>query len=446
MRGMALLVVVVGLGLLAAVVTDFASNETVYYKLASYERDALKAEALANSGVEFARLFLALQSRLQPYVTSMAAAGLPLPSYAIWDLLPLSSSFMSELASGRIAESLGVDVKETLKKRAELKEKSKAALEGGQQNGGEAEEGEESPEASGGSKNNKGKGAAKGNSANRDAEGKFVAPEGGFGAFEGSFDLKIQDEESKISLRGWADQANVEKRATTKLLLEGLLSSDKYKKLFEERSVASESSDIPTLIARIFGYIDPTGRSTDPYAPEAMWGKNTGGSDVGFYASYKLPIKPKRAYFDSIEELRLVPGMNDARMEIFRKGVSLYGEGGKINLLTAKGPVLEAIVRYCGRKAVQSDPNAATKLNDFLKKWVDLLSKGGTPLDPEGFVKVLKDQGIGIDEKSCMDVLDTKSSNFTVTSQATVGNVTRTMTVVVRVSGNAEELYYYRLD
>jgi hypothetical protein len=114
--------------------------------------------------------------------------------------------------------------------------------------------------------------------------------------------------------------------------------------------------------------------------------------------------------------------------------------------LTAKGPVIEAIVRYCARKSIQGDPTAATKLNEFLKKWVELLSKGGVALDPSGFVKLLKDQGIAIDEKSCSDVLDTKSSNFTVTSQATVGNVTRTMTVVVRISGNAEELYYYRLD
>ena len=46
---------------------------------------------------------------------------------------------------------------------------------------------------------------------------------------------------------------------------------------------------------------------------------------------------------------------------------------------------------------------------------------------------------------TCKDQIGTESRNFTITATSTVGEVTRTMTTVLRVARQAEELYYYSI-
>ena len=71
-RGVAILTVLVSIALMMAIVTDLSTRETVYYKLALNERDALQAEALAQSGANFAQLVLIVQEPLQSYLTNFA--------------------------------------------------------------------------------------------------------------------------------------------------------------------------------------------------------------------------------------------------------------------------------------------------------------------------------------------------------------------------------------
>ena len=86
--GVALLSVMMGLALMSAVVTEMSYNEMVRYKLAIYERDSVKAESLAHSGLNIARLLLAAQGAIQPMLTQLAAAQVPLPAHTLWQLIP----------------------------------------------------------------------------------------------------------------------------------------------------------------------------------------------------------------------------------------------------------------------------------------------------------------------------------------------------------------------
>lgn len=78
-RGVALLLVVVSIAILAAVAADFAYSSRVDLELAVHERDALRAEYLAKSGLGMSRLLLQFQKQLDTSMQNLAAT-LPIGS------------------------------------------------------------------------------------------------------------------------------------------------------------------------------------------------------------------------------------------------------------------------------------------------------------------------------------------------------------------------------
>lgn len=57
-RGVAILLVLVSLALLATIVSDLSTKEFVRYKLIINDRDSLVAEVLAESGANIAKLVI----------------------------------------------------------------------------------------------------------------------------------------------------------------------------------------------------------------------------------------------------------------------------------------------------------------------------------------------------------------------------------------------------
>ena len=99
-RGVAILLVMVSIALMMAVVTEMSIKETMRYKLAINDRDALQAEALAQSGVGFAQLILTVQEPLQKYMATFAKSGIQLPAYTVWDLMPIDSDLLKGITDG----------------------------------------------------------------------------------------------------------------------------------------------------------------------------------------------------------------------------------------------------------------------------------------------------------------------------------------------------------
>lgn len=408
-RGVALVMVMISIALMSGIIADMGYNETVRYRLAIYQRDALKAEALAEGGLNFARLMLVIQGKIQPYFTAFANAGIPLPAFTVWELLPLNSTTLKELSTGELLDSFGLDVSQSLEDRKEKRIPT-------------------APQE---------KGAAPKKSA------FYEKPDGGFGDFDGDFDLDIQDEESKISLRGWTTVDQKRRNATRKLLY-ALFEPESYDGLFDNRDNPKlKRYDRQTVIANIYDWIDNDKSSIDPYATDADWGRSTSGSENALY-DQPGQSKPKNAYFDSFEELRLVKGFTDDHMRAFGPALTIYGEGTKINILSAKKPVIEALVKYCAASLADPLLRGSPWVSETLSKWQEYKSGGLGAVSPQGFLNFLLARELKLNKDDCAAVIGDRSSNFTVKSSATVGDVTRTLTLVARAQGSApEELYFF---
>ncbi|MBM4282455.1 MAG: hypothetical protein FJ137_17445 [Deltaproteobacteria bacterium] len=414
-HGVALLTVMVALALMSAVVTDLGTNELIRYRLACNDRDALKAQALAESSTNLSRLLLAMQSAVQPLVTKLAGLGLPLPALTFWELVPLDSETLKGLTSGELQQALGLDVTASMEERKQRKadkmDEKRANFDGSREGA---------------------------------PSGPFEPPDSGFGFFDGTFSSKIVDEERKAaSLRGWAQAVTPQQKFPFAQRLFMVLQPERYDFLFEDRDAQGNRTDRYELIAALHDWIDDNGEATDGHADQNSWGRITVGSEDALYSSgYK--VEPKNSYFDSPGELRLVRGITDAHLRAFGDNISVYGEG-KINLLSAPDSTIEALVYAC---AEAGDPLVQNQqwMDETLITWREFKTlgplAGGGPVDPDGFVQMLDARGLRA-SPDCKNMMATESRNFTVLATATVGDVTRTVTTVYRVYGATEEIYYY---
>lgn len=427
-HGVALLIVLVGLALMSAVVTDLGANETIRYKLATHDRDVMRAQALAESGVNLGRLVLGVQGALQPMLTMLTqTVGIPLPAQTVWELLPMESALLRGMISGELQGSLGMDVSGAL---AERREAYLAQVEDAQ------------------------------NDPGRDAELEgsepFVPPEGGFGGFDGDFSVEITDEERvAVSLRGWRSGTAPEKFAVGQKLFT-LFQPERYDFLFEERDSNGNRVTRDELVANIFDWMDTNTEVTDAKAEPGIWGQQSSGIEDGLYFSYGNNIEPKNEYYDSHQELRMVHGMSDAHMKAFGDSISVYASP-KVNILSAPPKTIETLIRSCAQ-----DPNDRLLL-DFqwmqqtLSGWSTCKRLGpldpvmGCKADPDGFVaflgsgKATPGTALLVDAARCKSTIGNESQNFRVKSTGTVNEVTRTVTMVVRVVEGIEERYYYSI-
>jgi hypothetical protein len=414
-HGVALLTVMVALALMSAVVTDLGTNEFVRYRLACNDRDALKAQALAESTTNLSRLLLAMQSAIQPLITQLSGLGIPLPALTFWELVPLDSETLKGLTSGELQSALGLDVTASIEERkarkAEKMDQRRADFDGGRSGAG---------------------------------AGPFEPPDGGFGYFDGTFSAKIVDEERKAaSLRGWIQALTPQQKFPFAQRLFTVLQPERYDFLFEDRDAQGNRTNRFELIAALHDWIDDNAEATDGSADQNNWGRVTVGSEDALYSSgYK--VEPKNAYFDSPGELRLVRGMTDAHLRAFGDSISIYGEG-KINLLSAPDSTIEALVFACSEPG---DPLVQNQqwMDETILTWREYKTlgplAGGGPIDADGFLQLLDARGLRA-SADCRNMMATESKNFTVLATATVGDVTRTMTTVYRVYGTTEELYFY---
>ena len=416
-HGVALLMVLISLALMSTVVVDLGDNEMIRYRLAANDRDSMKAQALAESSINVARLLLTMQSAVQPCITQFASMGIPLPAHTFWEIIPLDSELLKGLTSGELQASLGLDVSQSIEAR-------KATLEEVRAEKGAAFD----PEKEG---------------AGKEA---FVPPEGGFGAFDGSFQAEIEDEERKAAtLRGWTQATSPAQCFSFAQRVYYVLQPERYDFLFEDRDEQGNHTSREELTANLFDWIDDNQDTTDPKADPATWCKGVGGSEDAIYSSgYKT--EPKNAFFDSPGELRLVRGITDAHFTAFADKISLYADG-RINILSAPPTSVESLIIAC---AQPGDPFVSNPqwMRETLSLWAEWKALGpllgGGPATPDGFLSFLDTRGLVVaDATKCKDMMTTESKHFTVRATAAVGDVTRTITTVMRIYGATEELYYY---
>lgn len=418
LRGVAILIVLVSLVLMMAIVTELSSKELVYYKLAINERNALQAEALAQSGANFAQVILTVQEPLQGYLTKFAEIGIQLPNYTVWELLPLDSELLKGIAEGFVPDfGFGKTSTKDDENTKEVAEKKRVSAD------------EKKPS----------------DSKKKEVKtfGTYEVPEGGYGAFDGHFSTLIEDEEKKISIRRWTKLESFPKRKMVADLIFRVLNKPENAHLFDG-TLGNKNITPSQIVGNIYDYLNEDEGAVDVAAQAQDWGKILSGNKKSLYDPDMPEIQPRRAPMDSLAELRLIPGINDAIYQELARYLTIYGESDKINILTVSDEMLASIFYLCAKNRDSGVFQQPGFSDELVASWKKKKNDGHFKPSAEGIIAHLEENRVEVDKKECTNAVGTEAKTFTVKSTATVGNVTKTLIMRLRSAGGITTIYQYQ--
>jgi general secretion pathway protein K len=374
-QGVALLMVLIALTILGTMTADLMETNEVYLATAVNARDALKAEYMAKSGINLSRLTLSFRELL-------GDTSLPFWQYADMLVSTFTSSgggFLGDLTGANLSDVEGLGLK----------------------------------------------------GIGQDADLKVT----------------IVDEESKINVN--VSNVFVRGNGAARMMHElyALMSPPEFDHLFDYRIGSGELVSREEIICEIIDFSDGNEDLCDL----------SGSEDPSLYTMMDPPYERKNAPLDSLEELHLVSGINDDLWSAFvdpdpedpnRRIMTVWGKG-RINVNTAPPEVLLAVT--CD---LAQDHEGVGPCNDPLQLvQVAYLIQGITLLrtimpfarindfikalqNPESFF-ILGVPGIQMSPDKFAaqrNMLTTRSTVFSIYSEATVGRVTKRIHMVVDMS------------
>jgi hypothetical protein len=136
----------------------------------------------------------------------------------------------------------------------------------------------------------------------------------GLGVPVGQFDLTMDSaDECRINVNcGGGSDAT---KQLTELMLVSLFAPREYDRLFEAPDGDGQVTDRTMLVRAIIDWAD---RDT------AQYGSNGAPEDYG-YEARKSPYKARDNYYDTIDEIQLVRGMDERRWAVFGSAFTVYG-------------------------------------------------------------------------------------------------------------------------
>jgi len=371
--GAALLLVVASIAVVTALTLDLAYNTRVSVQLAANARDELKALYLARSGANLSRLVLHFQQQLDGG-SGPGRAGGAIPGL-----------------------SLGVRLWELVP----LNSSTLSYL------GGPA--------------------------AGAEADSEFAS----FGAFAGSFEAKVEDEDRKVNVRQF-DATNVFAAAQTARLAE-LVQDARWDFLFDRDDANGLRVSRRELFANIRDWVDGnetgstyTGNFYQPF-------EGNYGDENALYDRLPERYKAKNAAFDSIDELYLVAGISDAFMAAFGDRLTVFtAKDATINVNTddPRELVLNAVVMGGGVvQPVMADPAFVDKLRQALTLARPFPFLAITPVQ---FAQVLQGLGVRVapqfasaSNTGVNSAFGQRSGTFRIRATGQVGDVKRAVDQVV---------------
>jgi general secretion pathway protein K len=163
------------------------------------------------------------------------------------------------------------------------------------------------------------------------------------------FEATIIDEDSKVNIN---TSAGANPPAQLMLQLATMFAQPQYAPMFEGRDADEQFSDPGTLCAAIVDWADADENLTNCAEPK----KPPAGAEDNIYQMLGLDYRRKNAAYDSLDELRLIRGMDDDRWATFvdpdpndphKRLVTVWGQdisNNPININTANAQTLWAIV------------------------------------------------------------------------------------------------------
>ena len=317
----------IAIAILAVLVTDLHETTGMSFSAAMAERDQLKAEYLARSGVNLTRMLIAQEKNLRamlaaPYQLILKRPPPQLPVWKFADAI-LAPFANYDSSKGDIA-SLGVDTE-----RAE-----------------------------------------------------------GLGKLDGTFEVNATAENGKINVNDPRMQDLTASQQNVATMLYSLVggyqpSPNKYDVLF---SGFDEKGRVTTRLDFISNVIDwwDMDEMRVSYDPVLTTVQSAGAEDIDFYREQVEPYTIKNAPYDTLEELRLVRGMSDDIWATFiepdledpsRRQLTIYGMS-RVNPNEAEPSVL--LARLCTFIDARSQPLCNDPTGTEPMKFITLLTMART--------------------------------------------------------------------
>jgi general secretion pathway protein K len=258
-----------------------------------------------------------------------------------------------------------------------------------------------------------------------------------FGAFDGSFEAKVEDEDRKINVRQLDGVRFLQWPQAARLV--ELMRDPKWDFLFDRDDANGLRVSRVELLAALKDWVDLdetlsafTGTPAKPF-------ENGYSDENALYDRLTPRYKAKNSAFDSRDELYMVAGVGDAFMAAFGEQLTVYPDlSATINVNTddPRELLFDAVAMAGGViQPVFLDPTFIERLQAALKLARPLPFLA---LSPVQFAQVL--QGLGV--QVAPEVLATantgvtsafggKSSTFRIRASGTVGAATRSIEAVV---------------
>jgi general secretion pathway protein K len=413
-RGVALIIVVISIAILTAVATEFIYSSTVDLRMAANQRDDIRAHYLARSGIGMSRLLLSFQSQidnlqLPPGIGELlgmapGAEGSPALKIDLWKLARVDCYMLQ----GLVTSGQG---------REERRDSRRA------------------PPPS-------------------EVDG-LSPPEGqrDFGGFTGCFDVRIESENEKINLHGlMTPGSGAFERAMA------LIGDEKYEFLFEGMDSNRVEVTPTELLIHINDWADEdqVGAALDLSGVTARLIAGFSDENHG-YSRYETRYQAKNAEFDSLDELFMVHGMNDRRMDAFRERFTVYlnkNEGMNVN--TADTLSLVSIIfsvadlRDASTRAALQNPVSISQVLQTIQQAKMISALGFSTKD---FANLLQLQGIKVRPEVLSggpsSGITDKNTVFTLKATGEAGSIKKNVTAVVNMkdrsaNGGMGRLMYWR--
>lgn len=322
-QGFALLLSLVAIAILSILVTDLHETTGMSFSAATAERDQLRAEYLARSGVNLTRMLIGQEKNLRQLLAMPYQLVLkrPPPQLPIWKFAnALLRPFEDYDGSKEDVASLGIDLDRTE----------------------------------------------------------------GLGKLDGTFEVDASAENGKININDPRMQELAVGQANVAGLFYSLLggympSPNKYDPLFSKFDEKGRLTTRLDVIANVIDWWDMDGQKV-AFDPLLSTVQNQGGEDAEYYRSQVEPYAIKNAPFDTMEELRLVQGMTDDIWATFvepdvedpsRRQLTVYGLS-RVNPNEAEPQVL--LARICTFKEVRNQPLCSDQSGIEPRKFITLLT------------------------------------------------------------------------
>ncbi|MFT3775372.1 MAG: type II secretion system protein GspK [Minicystis sp.] len=314
-RGIALILVLGSITLLTVFLTQLQEQTSSELAAALAERDALKAEYYARSGINLSRLLIAMEPEIRSTVKKSVIGMLfpkgNVPQIPVWEFTDLVlGPFNDAVGSQSFLATIGADP----------------------------------------------------------LTAKNIGIQGG-----GRFEIVVVDEDAKINLNIPAQNSFDANERLGRLLL-GVFAPQANNSLFEQPDSDNQHSDREAICGALVDWVDsdPAGNEEIyPCQPNNQNRVNTGAED-NFYQMIGLPYRRKNAAFDSLDEARLVRGMGDDIWATFvdpepnnpkKRVMTVWGQG-EININAANPQTLLSIV--CGEEPLAELCNDPQQMVAFL--------------------------------------------------------------------------------